>query len=661
MNIESNLYSLRQITEQEEQWHFRVPLYQRLYVWGDDQVRTLLEDLCNAHARGEPLFFLGGTLMVEQESSNGRCFDLVDGQQRFTTLWLLCRVWRHALDAFMRVKLGDGMVPRLQFAIRPEVNRFLADLAGGAHGGMDEADAAATARMRTAMDLMESVFQQAARERRVEDRERYRAELAEYVFTRVRFVITTVPRQTDLNKLFEVINNRGAQLQHHEVLKARLLQALEESERSSYALLWDACAGMDDFIEDNLCALSSLPKHRVTALYEAKQLLDAACVRSVLDDRDGDRGAHHARSLHEILGCPADGPAGDTESQQGTTAPSGVRSMFGFPLFLQHVLRIWLAEQAPQRQLEDVPRLLDRDLLALFDNSFFPHVRDAGDARSFIDLLWRLRVLFDQHFIKWVDQGEEEVHLISAISVSTSARSHNRYMNRSRESDTSRELSLLQSMLYHSQEITTQYWVTPLLMYVHRNSDRRPEQIFQYVRHLDNHLLGSATEEPLVRRTRSFMADPWQCRDLVHASELKKPAGTEFAHYWFYKLEFVLWYLLRHEEPGWSDFRMTAKSSVEHVSPQTPTQWDDNRVDEALHHFGNLALVSRSVNSEYGNLPYNEKRQRFHNRNKARVDSLKLDLIYRNRQWSDELAFAHQAEMIRCMDRYCDETPRMTT
>ncbi len=62
---------------------------------------TLLNDLVNAYERGEEIFFLGGTLLVEQDRKHVRHFDLIDGQQRFTTLWLLCHEWREALTPFL--------------------------------------------------------------------------------------------------------------------------------------------------------------------------------------------------------------------------------------------------------------------------------------------------------------------------------------------------------------------------------------------------------------------------------------------------------------------------------------------------------------------------------------------------------------------------------
>jgi hypothetical protein len=43
---------------------------------------------------------------------------------------------------------------------------------------------------------------------------------------------------------------------------------------------------------------------------------------------------------------------------------------------------------------------------------------------------------------------------------------------------------------------------------------------------------------------------------------------------------------------------------------------------------------------------------------KKRIDSLKMDLIYENKQWGDKQAFAHQKEMIECLENYCRDTPR---
>lgn len=660
MKIDSKLLSLTDIVNESPHWHFNIPIYQRLYVWGEDQVLTLLNDLVNAYERGEELFFLGGTLLVEQNGISGRHFDLIDGQQRLTTLWMLCHAWQKALRPFISVTEVTSTQTRLKFAIRPEVNHFLETLTFGDRS-QPTTDDEATKRMRTALDLIGSVFERRTLPEGVKDKEAHLTGLTEFVFGKVKFVITTVPRETDLNKLFEVINNRGVQLQHHEILKARMLDALSETERGSYAMLWEACADMDSFIERSLAGLSGLSASEVAGFYECGKFSDSEFIRRMLSKQMRDQSNLHALGLENILQTLDDPLTSDVdgEVEYDDPDPAWVRSIFGFPLFLQHALRIWLLEN----KRDDLPRLLDRELLTLFDEYFFQgRPNKTNNVPSFIALLWRLRVIFDEHFIKWVDQGEEEVHLISKISVSTS--SGKRYVSRSRETDSHRAFSLLQSMLYHSQEITTQYWVTPLLLFMYRNPGGKTEtqatkakRYFDYLRHLDNHLLGSAADKSLVIRTRAFMEEPWQQRSLVHKTELTSANGVKFAHYWFYKLEFVLWFQRKRETEGWKKFRLTAKSSVEHISPQTPTERDSNQVGQALDCIGNLALVSRSLNSEYGNLPYNEKRQRFHNKNKKQIDSLKMDLIYENKRWGDKQAFAHQKEMIECLEVYCRDTP----
>ena len=68
-----------------KEW-FTVPSYQRNYVWGDDQFDDLLEDLRkNSEQHPDNEYFLGSYIKQVKADSN----DLLDGQQRITTLFLL--------------------------------------------------------------------------------------------------------------------------------------------------------------------------------------------------------------------------------------------------------------------------------------------------------------------------------------------------------------------------------------------------------------------------------------------------------------------------------------------------------------------------------------------------------------------------------------------
>lgn len=65
---------------------FKVPAYQRGYAWEVEHVEALLEDIRDAIANKEKEYFLGSMVVT---SANSNRFEVVDGQQRLTTISLL--------------------------------------------------------------------------------------------------------------------------------------------------------------------------------------------------------------------------------------------------------------------------------------------------------------------------------------------------------------------------------------------------------------------------------------------------------------------------------------------------------------------------------------------------------------------------------------------
>jgi len=668
MRPSSELLTLRDIVTKK--LRYQVPIYQRLYVWGTEQVRILMTDLLTACKRdGESLYYLGGTVVTPSTDGLGRdVLELIDGQQRFTTLWLIAMIWDTdgALAPFLRVEQGDQTLPRIDFAIRESVNRYFEEGLNDPERVQEDfhADAGGLQSLFHAQTIIRSFLDDPEHGVR-------RKEFNAFMLNQVKLVQTTVPAGTDLNKLFEVINNRGVQLQHHEILKARMLKVLDTKERGAYALLWDACASMDSYVERNLQTLSGVTLAPLfdNASSNCERLAEARRVLSFLNPQVGNERDSTPQSLQQIL----DGLFDQTEGArvQGyfkeEDEPVSLRSIFGFSVLLQHVLRVWLYDTSQY----DLDRISDKELLGIFNVHFFEKSLVQADPRGcvkcLIELLWELRYLFDKYVIKWVNEGEEEVHLIRKLRLDESGAS--KCLRRDAEAESMREFSLLQSMLYHSQQITTQYWLTPLLAFMHRSEDATGSTFIPFLRHLDNHLLCSDDDRPLVQRTRGFMSNPWMSpQPLTHP--LDKDLGVGFPHYWFYKLEYVLWHRFSDNEPSKQSsialsqdpiitpeklkcFRITARNSIEHVFPQNPPQGRALDVTERwLNAFGNLTLVSRSLNSEFGRKCYEEKRAKFNNYDSSRIDSLKAALIYANPHWTDVEVEAHQKEMIRILASY---------
>lgn len=646
MSLQSHAVTLQHIVKQN--MFFQIPVYQRLYVWGDEQVRTLLDDLWSAYEAQRPLAYLGGILVVPRREDRATVeYDLIDGQQRFTTLWLLALSLGHKLKPFLAAKRAGEVRPRLGFPIRPDIEKaFKASCIDG------KAPAVAHDKIDNALGIIQR-FKQNHDEADL-------VAFSDFVLNNVTVIMTHLPASMDLNKVFELINNRGQQLQHHEILKSRLLQHIRNAaERERYAALWEACAYMDDYVERNLRRVTRMDVHALFTTAAAKQDDEALAwsdnVLEALANKYGAAREARPLTLDAILNGKALALAEPVEAlPEVNQGESKVRSIISFSMLLQHALRIWLHERGDP----DIARINDKDLLSLFDAHMLKTSGTNANVKSFLALLWEVRYCFDKHVIKWVpvEDGEDHHQILDLKKRKSDSASGNTYWSLVRDEGGGHEFALLQSMLYHSQQITTHYWLTPLLAYIRANRTGRPQYLKQ-LKHLDNHLLcGKDNARPLIDRSRDFLDDPFATTSLVDpASYFAKQLGLKFPHYWFYKLEFVLWSTdtLQLSAQQRSQFRMTAKNSIEHISPQTSQRVDRFPVSaKVLDTFGNLALVSRGINSEYGNKPFSEKRAHFREHNRERIDSLKMKLIYDQQSWGDDQAAEHQQHMVDVLSQY---------
>lgn len=91
--IEVNKQSVETLLGSGKSKPFVIPEYQRPYAWTDEQVETLFEDLWEFTATSggterESSYFLGSVVSYENEDGEQ---EIIDGQQRITSLFLLLR------------------------------------------------------------------------------------------------------------------------------------------------------------------------------------------------------------------------------------------------------------------------------------------------------------------------------------------------------------------------------------------------------------------------------------------------------------------------------------------------------------------------------------------------------------------------------------------
>lgn len=119
--IEVNKQSVKTLLETGKEHPFVIPEYQRPYAWGDDEIQTLFDDLWDftsspeGGSEGKSTYFLGSVVAYENESGEQ---EIIDGQQRITSLFLLLRAIYTTLKyASVKSKEAENFIKQIEPAI----------------------------------------------------------------------------------------------------------------------------------------------------------------------------------------------------------------------------------------------------------------------------------------------------------------------------------------------------------------------------------------------------------------------------------------------------------------------------------------------------------------------------------------------------------------
>lgn len=109
---------------------YRIPIYQRPYSWGEKEILRLFQELYCGIQSGDPLFLgtiqLSAPMVMSADKKQVR-YDIIDGQQRLTTIWIII----HILGLLKNEKLNNSINPKTlrtlvnNGAAQDEMNEFL--------------------------------------------------------------------------------------------------------------------------------------------------------------------------------------------------------------------------------------------------------------------------------------------------------------------------------------------------------------------------------------------------------------------------------------------------------------------------------------------------------------------------------------------------------
>lgn len=243
---------------------FRIPEYQRPYVWGYDEIHDLLDDLTFArNEKPDSEYFLGSFVFQSKEASpkDGQMFDendLLDGQQRMTTMLLLLAVIRDISQTRGVQKKCQEYIfqesdpieniperTRLVFSIRESVQQFIEKYIkeeGATLNGdelkklINSSDDISIKNMAKAINIIVNFFN--------ENKQHSPDELLPFIVNKVLMIYVSTEDLEDAFRLFMILNDRGVPLRNSDILKSMNLGALEnQSDKLKYAKLWEKAEG----------------------------------------------------------------------------------------------------------------------------------------------------------------------------------------------------------------------------------------------------------------------------------------------------------------------------------------------------------------------------------------------------------------------------------
>ena len=236
-----------------------IPDYQRAYVWDTDQVRDLLDDTISAYRENkEAQYFLGSMVLKINEKSENNVsyteYELLDGQQRITTVFLILACMRDMLTGYPQYQNSlagfvyqaeDAILQqpermRIIFNIRSDVRDFVNEHIKPLHG---TCDSALLKDKMQAKDVNISIRNMAnamlvAHEFLEENKSDIIGYLS-YFLNKVLMIYVATEELQDAFQLFTVLNNRGVKLSSSDILKAENLKELSAADRTSWATRWE--------------------------------------------------------------------------------------------------------------------------------------------------------------------------------------------------------------------------------------------------------------------------------------------------------------------------------------------------------------------------------------------------------------------------------------
>ena len=231
-------------------FEYVIPSYQRPYAWTVDEASELFDDLYDFYeSEPDEGYFLGSIVLIKQESVPYA--EVIDGQQRLTTLTILLSTLASVLDGNQRDTLCkyirepgnefEGLEPKPRLTLRERDKAFFSKYVQGLEFeellALDEMGVGNESQLNIKNNSQ--LFLQRVSKQLDNDANKIKSFVA-FLLQRCYLVAVSTPSQQSAFRVFSVMNSRGLDLQPTDIIKADIIGQLStDMERDEYNERWE--------------------------------------------------------------------------------------------------------------------------------------------------------------------------------------------------------------------------------------------------------------------------------------------------------------------------------------------------------------------------------------------------------------------------------------
>ena len=228
---------------------YTMPIYQRPYAWDKERVEQLWYDISEAYNNNQEdseidkNYFLGSIVLVK--SADEKSFDVVDGQQRLTTLTILLCTIRDMFPDDEDINISSLIISndrkqRQRLRLSTHINKLIDFNETIINGINFDVNTKSQEYKKNKYLQTAYYFYNLILNSKKENTENYIndfLDFLEYILTQITIIVITCDDTNSAIKLFNVLNDRGMDLSSADIIKAHLLQKENGNEDNQKSII----------------------------------------------------------------------------------------------------------------------------------------------------------------------------------------------------------------------------------------------------------------------------------------------------------------------------------------------------------------------------------------------------------------------------------------